>query len=79
MLRDGPKQHKLLFGPAVYNKIIPEDHFLKMLDKHIDWNRADDICRHLYLKITEDQSQTIPGRCLKQKCCSICITGEIGT
>jgi hypothetical protein len=31
MLKDDPKQHKLLFSPIVFEKLIPEDHFYRKL------------------------------------------------
>ena len=48
MLKDEPKQSKFLFGPSIYKKIIPEDHFLRKLDACVDWKRIDALCRHLY-------------------------------
>ena len=38
MLKKGPKQLKFVLSPSVYDKIIPEDHFLRKLDKHVDWS-----------------------------------------
>ncbi|MBU7042029.1 MAG: IS1182 family transposase [Theionarchaea archaeon] len=48
MLKNNPKQHKLLFSPIVYEKLIPEDHFYRKLQACIDWKRIDTICRPLY-------------------------------
>lgn len=48
MLRDTLKQTRLLFGPAIYKKTIPEDHYYRKLDGCIDWKRPDALCRHLY-------------------------------
>ena len=48
MLKDEPKQSKFLFGPSIYEKIIPEDHFLRKIDACVDWKRIDALCRHLY-------------------------------
>jgi IS5 family transposase len=50
MLKDDPKQYKLLFSPLVYEKLIPKDHFYRKLQACIDWKHIDRICRHLYSK-----------------------------
>jgi IS5 family transposase len=48
MLKDELKQSRFLYGPSVYEKIIPRDHFLRKLDACVDWKRIDALCRHLY-------------------------------
>ena len=48
MLKEGPKQTRLLYGPAIYEMTIPEDHYFRKLDDCLDWKRTDTICRHLY-------------------------------
>lgn len=56
MLRDGPKQTRLLYGPAIYEMTIPEDHYFRKLDDCLDWKRTDMICRHLY---SEDMGRPV--------------------
>ena len=48
MLRKGPKQLRFVLSPSIYDKIIPEDHFLRKLDNHVDWSRLGAKCHHLY-------------------------------
>jgi hypothetical protein len=48
MLKDEPKQSKFLYGPSVYEKIVPKNHFLRKLDACVDWKRIDALCHHLY-------------------------------
>ncbi|MGD2071916.1 MAG: hypothetical protein PVG65_00295 [Candidatus Thorarchaeota archaeon] len=35
MLKEEPKQAKFVYGPAVYENVIEEDHILKKLDESI--------------------------------------------
>jgi IS5 family transposase len=48
MLKDESKQAKFLYGPSVYEKIVPKNHFLRKLDACVDWKRIDALCHHLY-------------------------------
>lgn len=43
MLEDEPKQPKFVYGPSVYEKIIPKNHCLTKLDTCVDWKRVDTI------------------------------------
>jgi hypothetical protein len=41
-----PKSSQLSFyGDHIYYRIIPEDHFLKQLEKAIDFSFVNDLCR----------------------------------
>jgi IS5 family transposase len=44
-----PKSSQLSFyGDHIYDRIIPEDHFLKQLEKAIDFSFVNDLCREAY-------------------------------
>jgi hypothetical protein len=44
-----PKSSQLSFyGDHIYDRIIPEDHFLKQLEKAIDFSFVNDLCRDAY-------------------------------
>jgi IS5 family transposase len=44
-----PKSNQLSFyGDHIYDRIIPEDHFLKQLEKAIDFSFVNDLCRDAY-------------------------------
>ena len=37
-----------LYGDLVYERLIPEDHFLKQLEKAVDFSFINDLCRDAY-------------------------------
>lgn len=44
-----PKSSQLSFyGDHIYDRVIPDDHFLKQLDKAIDFSFVNDLCRDAY-------------------------------
>src|SRR4030042_5701979 len=44
-----PKSSQLSFyGDHIYDRIIPEGHFLKQLDKTVDFSFVNDLCRDAY-------------------------------
>jgi transposase len=65
MLVKGPKQTKLVFSPSIYSELIPEDHFLRELDKCIDWSRIEAAILPLYCKDNGRPVTNIPRRMFK--------------
>lgn len=65
MFRDGSKQTRLLFGPSIYNKMIPENHFLRELDKCIDWNQLEAVILPLYCEDNGRPVTNTPRRMFK--------------
>jgi transposase len=65
MLRKGPKQTIFLFSPSIYGKLIPDDHFLRKLDKCIDWNRLEAVILPLYCEDNGRPVTNIPRRMFK--------------
>jgi IS5 family transposase len=65
MLKEEPKQAKFVYGPAVYENVIEEDHILKKLDESIDWSRVDTICRSLYCEDNGRPVTNFPRRMFK--------------
>jgi IS5 family transposase len=44
-----PKSSQLSFyGDHIYDRIIPEDHFLKQLERTVDFSFVNDLCRDAY-------------------------------
>jgi len=44
-----PRSSQLSFyGDHIYDQVIPEDHFLKLLEKAIDFSFVNDLCRDAY-------------------------------
>ena len=44
-----PKSSQLSFyGDHIYERVIPDNHFLKLLEKAIDFSFVDDLCRDAY-------------------------------
>ena len=43
-----PKSSQLSYGDHIYDRIIPEGHFLKQLEKAIDFYFVNDLCRDAY-------------------------------
>ena len=44
-----PKSSQLSFyGDHIYDRVIPEDHFLKQLERAIDFSFVNDLCRDAY-------------------------------
>ena len=43
-------QSAFVFGPDIYNKLIPEDHILFRINKQIDFSFVNEACRDLYSK-----------------------------
>ena len=41
-------QSAFVFGPDIYNKLIPEDHILFRINKQIDFSSVNKACRDLY-------------------------------
>ncbi|MBU7041978.1 MAG: hypothetical protein HXS47_00195 [Theionarchaea archaeon] len=68
MFKDDPKQHKFLFSPIVFEKLIPEDHFYRKPIQSVVPSTV---------KIWGDRSQIIPGRCSKLTFSSSIMTGLI--
>ena len=65
MLVKGPKQTILVFSPSIYSELIPEDHFLRELDKCIDWSRIEAAILPLYCKDNGRPVTNIPRRMFK--------------
>jgi IS5 family transposase len=43
------KSNQLSFyGNHIYDRVIPEDHFLKLLDKAVDFSFVNELCRDVY-------------------------------
>jgi IS5 family transposase len=36
------------YGNHIYDRVIPEDHFLRLLDKAVDFSFVDELCRDVY-------------------------------
>ena len=47
MLRAKTSQHSF-YGNHIYDRIIPKDHFLKLLDKAVDFSFVNELCRDAY-------------------------------
>jgi len=43
-----PRQGEFVYSGDVYHALIPEDHFLRQVDKAIDFSFANEECRSLY-------------------------------
>jgi len=47
MLREKSSQLSF-YGNHIYDRVIPEDHFLKLLDKVVDFSFVNELCRDAY-------------------------------
>jgi len=47
MLRAKPSQLSF-YGSHIYHRVIPETHFLKLLDKAVDFSFVNQLCRDAY-------------------------------
>ena len=65
MLREGPKQTRLIFGPSIYNELISDDHFLRKLDEYIDWSQFDASILPLYCEDNGRPVTNTPRRMFK--------------
>jgi transposase len=65
MLKKGPKQTKFLFSPLIYSKLIPANHFLRKLDKYIDWSQLEAVILPLYCEDNGRPVTNIPRRMFK--------------
>ena len=36
------------YGNHIYDRVIPEDHFLKLLSKAVDFSLVNELCRDVY-------------------------------
>lgn len=44
-----PKSSQLSFyGDHIYDQVIPDDHFLKLLEKAVDFTFVNELCRDAY-------------------------------
>ena len=37
------------YGDHIYDRVIPENHFLKLLDKAVDFSFVNEFCRDAYV------------------------------
>jgi len=37
------------YGNRIYDRVIPEDHFLKLLNKAVDFSFVNELCRDVYV------------------------------
>ena len=65
MLREGPKQTHFLLSHSIYSNLIPDDHFLRKLDRCVDWNRFEDIILPLYCEDNGRPVTNTPKRMFK--------------
>jgi transposase len=65
MLKKGPKQTHFLLSNSIYSNLIPEDHFLRKLDRCVDWNRFEDIILPLYCEDNGRPVTNTPKRMFK--------------
>lgn len=52
LVTDVHKQEKMEL--VMLEKIVPEDHLLRLIDKYIDFSFINDLCAPYYCKDTED-------------------------
>jgi transposase len=48
MFKSRPKQPTFAYGPDVFAKLIPRDHFLRKVNQVVNFKRVNDLCRDLY-------------------------------
>lgn len=56
MFKIEPRQSTFVFGDEVFAKMIPEDHFLRKVNRTIDFSRVNDLCKDLY---SEDEGRPV--------------------